>query len=386
MKLIVNVEALTPPMTGIGHYTQSLLRELISHTEIEQLACFYQSKFIDLALVQQYLQEAPQASHFSTRLRFFLRRIPGAYRLRSAVRNRFFSLATRTQYHGAIYHEPNYILKPYAGPAVTTIHDLTFFRYPDYHPIERIRYLERELPRTIERADHIITDTGFVKRELVETLGVSAERITAIPLGVSKEFRPRSEEEIAAVLNRHGLNYQRYLLTVGTLEPRKNLSGLLRAYMRLPVLLRRRYPLVMAGGRGWRSDELEKKITALEIAGEIKHLGYLSSSDLVRIYSGSAAFAFPSHDEGFGLPPLEAMASGVPVLSSNNSAMAEVIGDSGILVNSNDDDEIFSGLQQMLTDIAFRDTIRYAGLEQAAKFTWRACAEQTIAVYNSVLG
>lgn len=384
MKVLMNVDSLIPPLTGIGFYTKNLLEGLLSHRDIGRISCFSQSRIINANNPLLTGTDAVAADNRYDRFRRMIRRIPGAYQLRSKVVNTKFTYAIRNYSKDGIYHEPNYILKPFDGCSITTIHDLSYLHYPQYHPRERVRHLERELPKTLDRAQHIITDCQYIKNELISILGVAADRISAVPLGVAPHYRPRTQAEVQTVMQKHRLTYGQYLLAVGTLEPRKNLPGLIDAYMQLPIRQRRLFPLVLVGGRGWQSNTLETKITRLEAAGELKHLGYLPSTELFAVYSGAAAFAFPSHYEGFGLPPLEAMASGVPVLASANSAMAEVVADAGILIDANDVDAIHGGLEKLLLDNQFRTKARHDGLLRAATFTWENCVEQTISVYKKV--
>ena len=382
MKVLLNVESLIPPLTGIGYYTQNLLAGLREHDDC-QVLCFAQSRIIDPGNESEAVDLVQQQREFE-KMRRIVRGIPGAYQLRSYVRNFMFRRATQNRFGAAIYHEPNYILKPFDGVAVATIHDLSYIHYSQYHPRERVRYMERELPRTLEKAAHFITDCQFVKDELISILGVVAERITAIPLGVGSQYHPRSEESIQGTMQKYHLQFGHYLFAVATLEPRKNLAGLMTAYMRLPLKERRRFPLVLVGGRGWQCHELEERIAKLEAAGELRYLGYVAAEDLPAIYSGAAGFAFPSHYEGFGLPPLEAMASGVPVLTSSNSAMSEVVGTAGILIDPKDDDAIYQGLVQLLSDDQWRRQAIMDGLSRASQFSWPHCVEQTMAVYRQV--
>jgi alpha-1,3-rhamnosyl/mannosyltransferase len=269
---------------------------------------------------------------------------------------------------------------------VATIHDLSHIHYPDFHPRERVRFMERQLPRTLARANRLLTDSEFVRQELVALLGVSPERVTAIPLGVDVCFKPRGAEETGPVVGGYGLAPDRYVLAVATLEPRKNLAGLLRAFSRLPEKLRRRYPLALAGGRGWRCGSLESMMHALESAGEVRRLGYVPAGDLPLLYAGATAFAYPSFYEGFGLPPLEAMASGVPVLSSCGSSMSEVVGEAGILVDPHDDEAMVRELARLLEDAELRRNLARKGLDRAAMFSWKNCVLDTVDVYRQVLG
>jgi len=384
VKVLMNVDSLIPPLTGIGCYTQQLVAGLLEREAECQLACFSQSRIINPSspLLTGSISDPPDRKF--GKIRRIVRRIPGAYQLRSKMTNVMFKRAVRRHLCDGIYHEPNYILKPFDGVSITTVHDLSFYHYPQFHPRERIRYMEREFPRTLDRAEHIITDCQYVKNELNSILGVSTDRITAVPLGVGSQYCPRSEAEVHAVMKKYHLKFGQYLLAVATLEPRKNLQGLITAYMCLPTKVRRLFPLVLVGGHGWQCRELKTQISQLEIAGELSYLGYLPLSELLCIYSAAGGFAFPSHYEGFGLPPLEAMASGIPVLAAENSAMAEVVSAAGILVDSEDIDAIRNGLEKLLLDDTFRTKARQNGLLQARKFTWESCVDQTLAVYRKV--
>jgi len=384
MQVILGGDALRPPLTGIGHYTRALATGLPNDHRIDDVRCFCEGRFVEAqSLFRQPEGAGATAGTSRGQLRAFIRKIPGAYSLRTKMRNALFANQLNRFDGQALYHEPNYILKPFKGCCITTIHDLSHLHYPEFHPVERVRYLEQELPRTLERANHVVTDCEFIRREVIELLGVAAENVTAVPLGVDERFHPREGEQLEKVLADYGLQ-PGYLLAVATLEPRKNLAGLLHAYEGLPAALRRRFPLVLVGGRGWHCQELEQKIERLVRRGEGCHLGYVPTEHLPVIYSGAAAFAFPSFYEGFGLPPLEAMASGVPVLISDNSAMAEVVGEAGLLVSAEDPEQIRKSLQELLEDDGLRQTLRKQGLQRSQQYRWPVCIEQTVDVYQRV--
>lgn len=386
MQVILNTENLKSPLTGIGNYTKRLLAGLILCPRIDGVYCFTGTGFTEYdQLLESTAVDSLSVGRKTQSLRGQLRKIPKAYQLRTLARNFMFKRAVKLASNDPVlYHEPDYILKPFSGCCITTIHDLSHIHYPQYHPRERVRFLERELPYTLQKANHIVTDSEFIRDEIIEILGVDAQRVTAIPLGVGEQFRPRPSEEINRILDLYRLDYGRYLLTVATLEPRKNLDGLLNAFLRLPLSLRRQYPLIFVGGDGWKSQLLNNRLRDLELKGEIRRLGYVANEHLPALYSGARGFAFPSFYEGFGLPPLEAMASGVPVLTSDNSAMSEVVGEAGILINAENNDSLLAGLERLLTDEKFRRNGVEQGLQQAKKFPWIRCVEQTVDLYQKI--
>lgn len=378
MQIILNVDAIQPPLTGIGHYTLQLARGLLRHPAIGHVRYFS---------AYRWLTDPEQALKANQSLSQIRKRIPFkvlALNLYSLARSQLFRWRTRNL-NDYLLHTPNYILMPFPGTAVTTIHDLSYLHYPQHHPRERIAFMDRQMPRTLAQATMIITDSEFVRRELIDLLGVAAHRIQAVPLGVDESFRPHSLEESTPTLAHHGLAGIDYLLVVATLEPRKNLLSLIEAYGRLPTRLRQQHPLVIVGARGWLTGELERRLEPMERGGQIKRLGYVPQEDLPSIYAGAHAFAFPSLYEGFGLPVLEALASGTPTLTSNRSSLPEVAGDAALLVDPEDVDALTTGLEHLLTDTEWRTGAVECGLRQASLFSWERCVDETVAVYRQAL-
>lgn len=370
MNIILNGQSLQLPLTGIGYYTRHLLEGLQENKCIDRLICFP-----NINKSNQLIKK---------NLKKIFKYIPGTYFALNNYRNIRFINKTRLLAHdNFIYHEPCYILRPYSGPKICTIHDLSHIHYPEYHPGERVKFLNRYLH--INSADHIITGSNFIKNEIIKIFNISPNKITSVYHGVSKIFRPRKYNELIEFLTYFGLKEKNYLLSVGTLEPRKNLQRLILAFKQLPESQKNKYPLVLAGLKGWNTSSFEKLIGELIKKKQLYCLGYVPEAYLPYLYSGAYGFIYISIYEGFGLPLLEAMASGIPTLASSESAMPEVVGAAALITNPFDIDLIADKLNQLITDLTLRDTLKKLGPLRAAKFSWNFCIENTIAVYSKTL-
>jgi alpha-1,3-rhamnosyl/mannosyltransferase len=213
---------------------------------------------------------------------------------------------------------------------------------------------------------------------LIDGLHVDPAKISVVPNGVDKSFKPQPPERIARVREALALGDKPYVLCVGSVEPRKNLKGLLAAWSQLPANIRQEYSLVLAGKRGRKEVFGDAGLDNVP-EGAI-FTGYVAQEDLPALYSGAAIFAYPSLYEGFGLPPLEAMASGVPVLTSNNSSIPEVVGDAGVLIDPQEPESIAHGLFRLMSEERLRNTLAQRGMERAKALSWDATAEQTWAI------
>lgn len=376
LRVGINATALLSPRTGIGQYVYHLGQAFLEGCEVEPY--FFYAKNWDTVLRSDPL---PNIATLKARIRRF---VPKPYVIARLILQMRFS-AGLIKHPVDVYHEPNYLAYRFSGPSVVTAHDASWVRHPETHPADRLDAISRYFPRSLEAASAILTDSEFVKREMVELFGVSPEKIFPVLLGVSPEFSPRTPEECRAVFAEHGLAFGQYVLSVGTLEPRKNIPVLIDAYSMLPAYLQQRFPLVLVGMRGWLTSEIETRMKPLVERGVIKPLGYVPDSAMPLIYSGAAAFVFPSLYEGFGLPPLEAMACGAPVISSQTSSLPEVVGSAGVLVDPLDVDAIAESLRQVLEDHAFAEVLAQQGVQRAAGFSWRRTAAQTIDVYRRVI-
>lgn len=394
MKVILNVDSLRPPRTGIGIYTQHLLEQLLGGAGVDCVFGFSGGQILETARLESLLltlasgseeAAAPSGAQCLSRLRSAVRRIPGTYQLRQNAREFAMRRVLRVPAReGFVYHEPNYVPLAYPGRLVITVHDLSHIRHPEFHPKERVEFLEKNLAAGVARADRILVDSHFVADEVKDVFRLPDDKVVVTHLAAEREFHPRSEDEVGDTLRAHRLRHRGYVLSVGTLEPRKNLERLVQAYEALPANLRGECPLVLVGARGWRDSQLLSRVQALEAKGQARRLGYVPRPQLYDLYAAAAAFAYPSLYEGFGLPVLEAFASGTPVLTSCTTSLKEVSAGAALEVDPWSTESLVEGLRSLVGDRSLAERRAHAGLERAKEFSWPKCAEQTVAVYRAL--
>jgi glycosyltransferase involved in cell wall biosynthesis len=267
---------------------------------------------------------------------------------------------------------------------VFTIPDLSFHHFRDFHAAgNRDTWLAFTHDVILPHADVILTYSEHTRQDVAQTFGFPAERIHAVPLAHGERFRPLPDRQaLAAGLARFGLDGQRYVLTVGTLEPRKNHALLLRAFARMvradPALP---HQLVLAGARGWHDQSIFDLVGELGLRERVVFPGH--SDPLEVLYNGADVFVYPSFFEGFGLPPLEAMACGTPVITSNSSSLPEIVGDAGLQIDPHDEAGLCEALGGLLHDPARRGRLAEAGLEWASQFSWEKTAAETLCAYEA---
>lgn len=275
-----------------------------------------------------------------------------------------------------------------ACPAVVTVHDLSFFRYPQAFRRPQRAYLRWITRAAVRTAARVIAVSESTRRDVIALCGASAERVVVVPNGVTGEFCPADAAETAAFRRRKGLP-ERFILFVGTLEPRKNLERLIEAYARL---IGRRSAanaapaLVIVGGRGWFYETIFARVARLGLTDRVLFPGFVPADELPWWYRAAELFVYPSLFEGFGLPVLEAMACGAPTITSNVSALPEVAGDAALMVAPDDTEVLVEAMARVLGEPALAAQLRAAGLRQAARFSWLRTARETAAVYRAVLG
>jgi len=264
---------------------------------------------------------------------------------------------------------------------VLTIHDLAFEKYPDETMPGMLDFLRSAVPESAQRADHIIAVSEATRRDVIDMYSVPAEKVTAIAHGVSTPYSPVVSGRETAVRDNYRLRDGPFVLTVGTLQPRKNHLRLVQAFARV----RSDASLVIAGGKGWHYAAVRSEVERLNLGERVIFTGFVADADLPDLYRAATVFAYPALYEGFGLPALEAMACGVPVVASNTSSLPEVVGEAGLLVDPMDVDALADAISHVLEDSALRADLRDKALARAKQFTWQHTAEMTRQVYRNLL-
>jgi glycosyltransferase involved in cell wall biosynthesis len=288
-------------------------------------------------------------------------------------------------YRVDVFHGTNYCVPLFAPcPTVVTIHDLSLFTQSHTHEAANVKQGRRRMPIMARLASMIIAPSEWTRREIIEKLRVSSEKVRVIHEAAREGMRPLPPHLCQDALDRYRIRTP-FLLYVGTIEPRKNLLTLIRAYDDLLRTTPLRPQLVLAGGRGWLCDEVYKLVEELKLQDQVNFTGYVGDADLPALYSAAGAFIYPSLYEGFGLPPLEAMACGAPVITSDISSLPEVVGKAGLTHAPTDARALTEAMAKLLGDETAREHFRREGLKQAAKFSWERAARETQSVYDEVM-
>ncbi len=368
MRLGVDCSAAVWQGAGIGRYTRALIGELLRLDRENRYILLFPAGFPG--------RPAPFLAHLRhlDHPHLQLRPLPLSDRYLAILWQRLGLPLPVELFCGRLdlFYSPDFVLPPQlAGRRLLTVHDLAFLVHPECAVPSLEWYLRRAVPRSIARADLLLADSEHTRQDLIRLLGVSPERVEVLYPGVEPAFRPLGQAALEEVRARYGLP-GRFLLTVGTIEPRKNLPRLLEALSGLPERLR--LPLVVVGRPGWLYQETFAAVERYGLQGEVRFLGFVPQEDLPALYNLALALVYPSLYEGFGLPPLEAMACGTPVLAGCVSSLPEVVGEAAVLVDPADVSSIREGLRRLLEDDELRARLRKEGLARAREFTWEKAA------------
>src|SRR5216683_5581468 len=378
MRIAIDYTAATREAAGIGNYVRSLVDAMLAQDAVNQYT---------LLTSGRPPREHPFPSAKNVRGRSLV--IPDRYlnvlwyRWRLPISANFFTGQVD------IYHGPDFVLPPLNGHThkIVTVHDLAFIEHPEYAVPQLADYLKKVVPEAVAAADVVAAVSQATRQTLIDYFKTPTEKISIIPNGIRSHFR-RITDPILLASTRHKFGLKHPLvLAVGTLEPRKNHLGLIKAFHKAQSAAgkkRRPAMLALAGGSGWLYEETQQLVTKLKLENKVRFLGRVSELELITLYSMADVFAFPSFFEGFGVPPLEAMACGAPVITSNTSSLPEVVGDAALQVNPHNTGELANAINRLLEDQALQEELRQKGFARAQLFTWPKAASKMLAVYQQL--
>lgn len=384
MKLVVNAATLAPPLAGIGRYSRYLFEQLLLREEIEQFSAItpfkalnreqFKRRITACDQVEPRSSKAPSQQSIKQALIQRLRQEPMAHSLKRLVEQGCAKLHSH-KFKDHVYWEPSFLLLPIDAPAVSTIYDLSHLTYPEHHPLARVKLLEANLEKSISRSQKIVVISEFTRAEVIKEFGIAEDKISIVPPAVSDAFRwDYDESSLRALRQRYQLP-ERFILSVCTLEPRKNLIGLTQAFCQLPREIRKSHPLVLVGSRGWKNQALDPVLDKLERSGELIQLGYVATQDLPQLFAAAKLLVYISLYEGYGMPVAEAMAAGTAVITSNKTSMPEVANGACVLVDPLDSQAISIEIQRLLEDDTLRHHNIQLALEKSSNYTWKNSAD-----------
>ena len=382
MKIIMTTDAIHCPLTGIGRYAFELFAGLRQHSNVKEIKALAHGRWVaDPLFTSEQAQDSLQEKNS---LRKKLASSQTAVWAYSKLMPAICGWRLR-QNHEALLFSPNYLLP--AGPSkkVATFHDMSVHDHPDFHPPARVALIMRELPKTLRRADFLIVDSDFTKTRVLDHFDWPKERIHTVHLGVNHAFFNAAKGIAASqALKALQIDSGHYTLCVATIEPRKNIDRLLAAYRCLPSTVRESCPLVLVGDRGWNSEATHKAIKAGRAEGWLRYAGYLPEDQLAIVMANCALFVFPALYEGFGLPVLEAMACGVPVLCSDLPSVREFAGDSIRYMEACSVESITAALDAALSNSGWLLEAGVLAETQSRPYSWQRTVDQMVDVLSMV--
>ena len=377
MKIGIDISRTVEESTGVGYYAKNLVHALAAIDPGDEYLLY--GIFCDCYPKNWKKADVPKARNFSLHQRWY----PSRY-----VMRQWMNFAKkRNQLLGGVdvLHSTAFTMPLVSRvKVIVTIHDLSFFHYPQHHTDANYRFVNRNVHLAARRADLIIADSVSTKRDIQRFLHVPDKKIEVVYLASGESFSARrSSEDIERVKNKYKIR-KPYFLAVGSIEPRKNLARALVAFKALIEMGRVDYQCIIVGGQGWKNEAFYALLRKLDIDEHLVFTGYVPEEDLPLLYQGAGVFLYPSVYEGFGLPVLEAMSSGVPVITSKTSSLPEVAGDAALLVNPLDIFELYEAMEALATKPQLRKELALKGLEQSKKFSWEKTAQKTLEIYKRV--
>jgi glycosyltransferase involved in cell wall biosynthesis len=376
-KIVINTISLLSKLTGIGRYTFEVCKRITQlgfNVDFNYFYGYYSKKL--------YMMDIPPSGKLAKTIKNYLAKY---YRIKKTTRESLLFVSRFSHKKFDLYWEPNIVPIKHLRSKylVTTIHDFSFHHYPECLPKENKEYLQKHFWNNIQKSDRIITVSNYIKGEIIDLLKYDEARIKVIYHGVDHDnFKPYDNSLLTEFKKSRNLP-AKFILFVGSIEPRKNLKHVLKGYNSLPAAFKKECKFVLAGFSGWKNDEVMDIIRREH--DNIVYLGYLSDLELAYLYNLASVFIYASLYEGFGLPPLEAMACGTPVIVSQSSSLPEVCGDAAYFVDPHSIDSISEGMTKVFSDSELRKSLVQRGLARAQSFTWDQSARSHLSLFSEVL-
>jgi len=377
LKIVIDATPLLKNLTGIGYVTYIYAKSLEKCSKCSYFYVWFWSNELRKRAL----------GGFEGKVNFIKKYLPRPYMVTHSIKTLIFNIGLFVKKPDLVF-QPNYnIFKTYKKfPTVIMVHDLSHIRYPSFHPDDRVDYFNKMLDYSIQNSTKVMTISKFTKQEMIDLGMCKEENIEVIYNGVSSKFKPlKFHKNSEQFFTKYKINAKGYILFVGTFEPRKNLNLLLKAYIQYIQVVEKPLDLVLVGTIGWGEEHFDRELQEALKFPSVKRLGYLDDCELRLVYAGAKMFVFPSFYEGFGLPPLEAMASGTAVIASNTSSIPEVVEDAGILINPDDEKTLLENIIRLDTDKNYREDLERKGIHQAKKFNWDDSSKKLYELFESIV-